>query len=328
MWIQRGIGRTLLLAVSFLVPVSSNAAELHRYLPDDTELVVAINFKQILGTKLAKDNAVEHIKGLIASSEEATAVLKDLGLDPLQHVHRVLVASPGSKEVDRGLIIIQGEFDPAKFRTKGADLLKNQPDFIKSQEIADGLGGKHLIYELRPTGQEFPWFVCIPARDAILLSPGKDYIVDALRKNPIKNPLALKDRPFQDLLQKVDDKQSLYLAGTATALDRMGLPAGFTQDFLKQMDGIAGGIKLDDDLYVELVMGAKTLADARSMQKSINDLHTQGLLILGLLAGQDENLSSLLDVAKTLRVLQKEKAVTLKARVDAELLEILLSAGQ
>jgi uncharacterized protein (UPF0371 family) len=130
-------------------------------------------------------------------------------------------------------------------------------------------------------------------------------------------------KTFQELLEKVDDKQSLYLAGTAEALGRSGLGT-LVKDYVQKADGLAGGLKLDDDLQLEIVVGAKTLADAKSMAKSVNDLHTQGLLILGLLATQQEELRSAVDVLKSLRCVQKEKAVTIKARVDADLLRQLV----
>jgi hypothetical protein len=306
---------------ALLVPASAPAAEPHRYLPDDTEMVISVNIKQLLSTKLFKDNVTGVLKDLIAGSEEAKDILKDLGFDPFKDLHRVLIASPGSTEADRGLIIVQGEFDVAKLKAKGEELAKNQT--VKLHKIADGVGGNHLIFEMSVPGVQLPWFVCAAAKDAILISPGKDYVVDALKKNPIKNPVALKNKGFQDLLEKVDDKQTVYLAGTADAVARTGL-GDLAKDYLTRMDGLAGGVKLEDDLHLEVVLGSKTVADARSLSKSINDLHTQGLLIVGLLATQDENLGPALDILKSLRCTQKDKAVTIKARIDAELLDKLL----
>jgi hypothetical protein len=309
---------TLVVLAAFLLPAWARAAELHRYLPDDTELVVSLNVKQLLSTKFLKDSAAEAFKGLLDNSDEAKDLLKDLGFDPLKDLHRVLIASPGAVEADRGLIILQGEFDVAKFKGKADELVKNQK--VTLHKV-----GEQSIYEVAVPlpGQQTPLFICVAAKDAILVSPGKDYVVDAIKKNPIKNPQALKNKAFQEMLEKIDDKQSLYLAGTAEAIGRSGF-GDLVKEYIKQVDSLAGGIKLDDDLQVELVLGAKTVADARSVQKTINDLHTQGLLILGLLATQDEKLGPVVDILKSLRCTRQDKAVAIKLRVDGDLIDKLL----
>ncbi len=314
---------TVLLAIS-----PARAAELHRYLPADTELVISLNLKQILGTKLVKNHALEPLKALLADSPEATAALKELGLDPLSQIHRILIASPGSKEPDRGLVIIQGEFDPVKFKDKGAALLRQQPNVVKVHKITDAQGAEESIFELALLGQNFPWFIAVPGKDAILLSPGKDYIVDALKRNPIKNPLALKSKEFQSLLENLDDKQSVYLAATAGALGRLGLPESVAGDLLNKMDGLAGGIRLEDDLHLEIIIGAKTVAEARSLRQTVDTLHTQGLLILGLLAAQDPGVGTAVDILKSMRFIQKDKTVTVKARLEADLIQSWLNAGK
>lgn len=306
--------RLALFALLVTVPVS--AAEPHRYLPDDTELLVSVSIKQLLATKLLKDQITDALKDALANSDEAKEFLKELGFDPFRDLHNVLVASPGSVEADRGLIIVQGEFDVAKFKAKGAALEKNKT--VKVHTVAE-----QTIYEFTLLDQQNPWFLCVPAKDAVLISAGKDYIVDAIKRNPLKNPVALKSKTFAELLEKVDDKQSLYLAGTADALGRSGLGT-LIKDYVQKADSLAGGIKLDDDLQLEIVIGAKTLADAKALTKSINDLSTQGLLILGLLATQQEELRPAVDVLKSVRCVQKEKVVALKARVEAELLQQLL----
>jgi len=317
----------VLLALSFVAVLAvgrAPAAEQHRYLPDDTEIVVSLNFKQVVNSKVFKDTLLGPVKDLL-KSDDVRPWLEQIGLDPLNDLHRVLIASPGSTEIDRGLIIVQGVFDPAKFKANADDLAKTG---VKRHQIVDGAGGMQGIYEFPLTGQQFPWFVCVPAKDTVLISPGKDYIVDALKRNPLKNPAGLKNKNFQDVLDKVDDKQSVYVAATAEALGRLGLPDGVTKELFQKLDGLAGGFKLEESLDIEFVLGCRNVDDARSLHRTINTLHTQGLLVLGLLANQDPGVETALDVLKAVRFATKDRTVTLKGRIDADIIQGWLKGGQ
>src|SRR5262249_40501017 len=152
----------------------SRAADIDPYLPEDTEFVVNVNVRQIIDSPLFKKNALEAAQEALRGNDQVQDILKELGFDPFKDLDRVLAASPGGTEEDRGLIIVHGKFDVAKFQAKAEKVAKEDAEHLKIHKI---LGGKHLLYEVTTPELDSPLFVVLANRDTILASPGKDYVV-------------------------------------------------------------------------------------------------------------------------------------------------------
>src|SRR2546426_202195 len=93
----RRLTRTGLLAVVLLalaIPVP--AAEVDKFLPDETEFVSVTNVKNFLDAPLIKKNALDKLKELLKGSDEATKVLESLGFDPFKDLTNVVSAGSGT----------------------------------------------------------------------------------------------------------------------------------------------------------------------------------------------------------------------------------------
>src|SRR5439155_24882163 len=101
-----------------------------RYLPADTEVVVTWNVRQVLGSQLVKKNGLEQLRDLIKSQEEVEALLKELNLDPLKDIDKVLVAAPASGEQDKGLVIVHGRFNLDKFKARADKAAKDNKEIF------------------------------------------------------------------------------------------------------------------------------------------------------------------------------------------------------
>ena len=60
-------------------------------------------------------------------------------VDSLRDLHRVIIATPGSTDTDRGLIIAHGTFDEARIQKKADETAKDDPDVLKVHKVALGL---------------------------------------------------------------------------------------------------------------------------------------------------------------------------------------------
>jgi hypothetical protein len=317
---KRGCG-VLLAALVLALPAP--AAEVNRYLPEDTEILISINLKQILGSALVKQVGVEQIRQALNQIEEVQAVLKDLNFDPLKDLDQVLIASPGGNDQDKGLVIVHGTFDLDRFKKRGEDAAKDNPDILKVHKIA-GMGGPFLLYEVNIPDQQIPLFVSLPNKNTLLVSPGKDYVVDALRKGPDKLKPELKSKAFQALLEKMDPKQSLAIAGLGEAFTKGGNLPDLIKDPLSKVDAIGGGITVDKGIDLEVVVSTRTVAEARELNNTINAGLTQGLGLLALLAANEKSLQPVVDILKTIRCTNKEKSVILRAQVSEDVLQKVL----
>jgi hypothetical protein len=225
-------------------------------------------------------------------------------------------------------VIITGTFDLAKFKARGDDAAKDNPDILKIHKIADGLGGQFLLYEVNLPDQQIPVFVSLPNKNTLLISPGKDYVVDALKKEPLKGKPELKNKDFQALLEKMDPKQSISMAGLGEAFTKAESLPDFIKDPLSKVEAIGGGITIDKDVNLEVIVSTKTVAEAKELNKTINNYLTQGLGVLALLATQEKNLQPVVDILKTVRCSNKEKALIFKAQVTEDVLKKLSGQDQ
>jgi hypothetical protein len=313
------------LATVLLTTIPGRAADIdpYLYLPEDTEFVVNVNVRQILDSALIKKNALEAAQEALRGNDQVQDILKELGFDPFKDLDRVLAASPGGAEEDRGLIIAHGRFDVAKFQAKAEQVAKDDAEHLKIHKI---LGGKHLLYEVTTPELDSPLFVVLAGKDTILASPGKDYVVEALKKVGKSDKPQLKNKQFQALLEKIDPRrQSLSVAlvkskGVKKALD--GLP-GDVKGMVDKVQSLGGGVTITDEVKLELVVTAKDAKEAKDLKESANAGLTLVMGFLGAIAQSDAKpeLEFLLEAAKSLRVTTKDSAVVIKGRISSDLIE-------
>jgi hypothetical protein len=304
---------------------AADAAELDRFLPPDTEVFLRINLRQAFEAKLVKPGITQLRDLLTQLGGDVSAALKDLEFDPFTDLDTVTVYAPNSQEKDKGLVVLRGKFKLDKFRAKGEEVAKDMGEFLKLHTVADGAGGKVTVYEVRLPGQDQAVFVAFPNETTVLLSAGKDYVADAIKRGKAKAPAALKNKEFQALLEKIDPKQTIALAGIGEALAKQ-TDNGAIKEMLAKMDAVGGGITLADDIKLQVVVAAKTVQEAKELTSTVNDYVTKGLLLVGILAMQEQKLTPVVDILKTVRCTAKDKAVTIKAEISAEVIEALQKA--
>src|SRR5581483_10421375 len=159
---------------------------------------------------------------------------------------------------------------------------------------------------------EMSVFVALAGKDTLLASPGKDYVVDALRKAGPRGRATLKDKELQALLEKMSPRQTLAIAASGSALAKA---------HLEKIGTLGGGLTVEDGIQLEIALGAKDADAAKDIQKQLDVGLKQALLLVTAIAASNEELNPLLDVIKTVKVGVKDKVVTVKAAVDADAID-------
>jgi hypothetical protein len=310
------------LLTVLLATLPGRAADLDPYLPEDTQTIINVNVRQLLDSPIVKKNFLEMAQEALRGQDQVQDILKDLGFDPFKDLDRVIIASPGGTEKDRGLVIVHGRFDVAKFKAKGEDAAKDHPDNLKIQKV---LGGKHTLYEVNMPDMDDPLFVAVAGRDTMLVSAGKDYVIDALKKAGKTDKPALKDKNFQNVLEKVDERQSLSLAVVKSPdiVKATRKLRGDVKDMIDKVQALGGGLTISDEVKLELIITTKNAKEAKDLGDSTNKSLK---LILGLAAAFTQNESSpeaefVVELIKSLRVTSKEEAVLIKGRISSDLIE-------
>jgi hypothetical protein len=324
---RRGPLRIALTLALVLAASPLRAAEVDPLIPPDSEMVITVNVRHILDSELVKGLGLDQVKGLLENVEGVGDVLKDLGFDPFKDLDSVVIASPGGTAGDRGLAIIRGKFNLAKFAKKAEETLKENGEVFKRHKVPNGSGGRFTLYEIVLQENESSLFVSMAGKDLLLASPGKDYVVEAMKRALARKKAVLKNKDFQAMLRKMQPKQSISLAmmGKAIRGDRVDEAPGMIRAALKKIEAIGGGVTLGKEtVKYQLVVSTKTDKDAKDLSgtaKRALGLATGGLLLLG---GDSKLLNALADVLKGIRVSSKDKVVAFKGVVTSDTIKELL----
>jgi hypothetical protein len=316
------IAAVFVLALATASP--ARAADLDPLLPADTELYLTVNLRQIIDSPLFQKHLRPQVEKLLKdeSGEAVQGVLKELGIDPFKDLDRVTVAAPSTKEADRGLVILTGKFDGAKLNQKGKEAAKNKPETFKLHAAPLGGGSKANIWEVvvQPQ-QETSLFVAVVSARTIVVSPGKDYVVDALKQDVNRAKGALKNKELAALIEKMDPRQSVSVAllGKALGIDHEAIPKAVT-DAVGKVEAVGGGVTVSEDVKFELMIATPSSEAALRIQKEGD--RALKLVTVGLaLTEENQGLSLLLDVVKSIKITNRGRVVSVAARLPEDALE-------
>jgi len=315
-------GLAVLIFVALAAPIGARAADLDPYLPADTESYVSVNVKQVLASPLVKKYGLESARDAIGQLE-LNGLFEEIGFDPFKHLDRIQLASPTSTDKDRGLAILTGTFDAAKIKKKADASARNNEESVKVHKVKVGTG-THDVYEVVIPGQELAMFMAVVDNKTLLTSPGKDYVVSALRQARLKKKPALANKGFQAVLEKLDPKQGIAVAmlgksiGKSELLD--SLPAGF-RNALRGIEVIGGGLSFGNEIKLDLIVSTKANRDAQNLREVLTKGVRLAQVGLAFLGNERKEFNLLNDVLNTVKVGGKGKVVAVSARLTADVLE-------
>jgi len=319
-----------ILALALVVPVVRAEADPH--LPADTSTYISINTRQIIDSPLFKKQLLGPARDALKDLENVEGILKDLGFDPFRHLDRVILATPESSESDRGLLIAYGTYDLEKFRTKAEDAARDNADVLKIHKVPLGGGATHIVYEVIVPNQDMSIFVALANNRTLLASPGKDYVVDALKAVREKRKPALKNKDLQTLIDRLDPKLGVSMAvlGKSLASAARGsdvVPKGIA-DALAKIEAIGGGFSVTNEVRMDVLVASKDERSAQSIRESIDRVVKLALVGLAFVGEDRKELALLLEVVKTVRITSKGKVVSISARLTADVLDDFFKKGE
>src|SRR5262249_7415945 len=204
--VEPGLIRVICVICGFLIIAlaiggAARGAEPDKLLPNDSEYVVNLDFRLLLNSALVKKYGLPKIQELLKSDQEFQEIFKSLGLDPLADIRSLTLASTNTSDPAKALFILHGKFDPAKFHAKALDVIQTYGEVLKVL-MAD----KAQYYELNFPGHSF--YVAVVDSSTIIISPGKDGLLEALDKASGKKISEVKN-DLLTLIQRVDGGPTL-----------------------------------------------------------------------------------------------------------------------
>lgn len=188
----------------------ATAAEVSRYLPEDTEVVAAINVRQLLGSPLVKKFALEQLKAALAGNPDGQKLLDAIGLDPFKDIDSVLVAGPGKDLQNKAVVIVSGTFDLDRIHKIADEVVR-----ADAEALAIHKEGNLRIIEGKGKNGGPPFFAALVDRNTLIAAQTRGVVVEAAKGVNAKAPRVKKN--LQVLIQSSDDRQSAWFAALATS---------------------------------------------------------------------------------------------------------------
>lgn len=318
-------GLVAAFAAAFAFPTSARAAEPDKLLPADADTILSVNVRQIIDSDIVKKYAIEQMKQFLQGNDAQT-FLKEIGLDPLKDLDRVVVAGSGKDQATiKGLVIVHGKFDAEKLYKAAEAQSKKEPDkFALVKE------GKDVMFKLTPDSGN-PVYGTVVDNNTIIVGTDKKIISTALAAaNADKKPTV--DKKLSAMIAKMDDKASVWVVALVNGrLDNAKIPGGMNQNLqgqLANMDSVSAVVRVTADVSIDVTMTMKDDASADEMGKAIEDVLTQIKGFAPLLAANDPKMKPLADAAKSLKSTTKNRDISISAKIPGSAIGALLNMGQ
>lgn len=313
------------LALAAAVFATQASAADTKYLPDDTEIILNINFKQILDSDLVKaqKDVLAQVKQQVENNipGDAAKYLKAVGFDVFRDLGSITVGMPGKKDEEAGFIVIEGTFHPKKFYETAEQAAKDFGDHLKITK-----SGEFKVLEVQDKGKTV--YVSMINKTTILVAMQKERMTTALSRAAEGVKGSLK-KNVKELLQTTNSKQSISGVATGSALAKHleDAPIPNAQAIgpaLQAIEGLSGAVTIGKDIQFQLGIGTKDKETAMDFAQKANF----GLIVAkGLIAQEakkDMKLLPLVDVLNTLRAEAKGSSLVLRAEVSVENIEKLI----
>jgi hypothetical protein len=315
-----------------------HAAEVDKYLPNDADAVVTINVQQILASPLVKTHYATSLPELLKTKELVQKVVKNLGIDPLKDIDRIIFTNGESlyrltKRVDKGktiygseggfFFLVKGRFDAAKFRAYGEQLAKEKdPLLAKTHKV-----GAASVYEL-DVGRTL--FLGVLDGATVAVSSRLEPVAEALEKAAGKRKAVLKYKELAAAVAKLDAKKSVGIAVISNAgfgldADLKKVGGKVVETPVKQtisqdgIDSINGSINVGEDITGSVTVVVRGAAAAKDVAKSLQEDLNDGIDLILRALFKYPKLGPLAEFIKSINVTVKDnKTVTIQGNVTAK----------
>lgn len=294
------------------------AADVEKVLPDDTQVVLTVNVRQILDSALVKKYVLPDFEDKL--NTEVSKVVRLLGLNPVKEITAVTFAAPGGPDQDKWLGVISGSFDPARIQAAVDQFAKGRPEAVAVHQFA----GARVYEDLSSKGTKTNWprYFSLLDRNTVVLSPQKDYVAGAAARVAGKPAPGKLDAGLRSLIAKQDPKQSLWVAAVASKEMRQQLAKnGGARDFADRIQSISGGLTLTDDVRLNFRVQTNDANAARQLRQQLEAGKAVAVLAVSVNEELKDYAPGIIDVLNAFRFGQDQGTVSVELTIAGNLIE-------
>lgn len=324
--------RGLIGVFLLLLAAPARGADLFRYLPDDSEVVLCLDVDKFLDTPLVRRHApavaeqylLPLAKALTADTEASRDFLqrnqeaiKQAMKDPAvvrkqlqafrQQLSRIVLAGKVEGQDDEFLILFECALDAGSF----AEMVEGTKAFTGREVKSTKVSGRDL-YEIPMPGLEGPLYFTLLEKGVVVVTAKKAYAEEAMARAAGKRKQAL-NRDLQALLEHVDPKQCAWMV------------------LVEKEEGVqtTAGITVNEKVLVRGVVTARNAEDARKQAQVVEDQLKEVIAVVDAVATLNKGIQQLADRLRTVKPVVKDNQVIVEFTVEDKLIgEVLKVPGK
>lgn len=232
------------------------------YVPEDSQVVLAVNVRQLRETPAGRQQLAPAVQQLIRRGGGRLHWLDLLGINPIEDIDNLLISfAPAAG--GEPLWLIHGRFDRSRMTIAPDALQETTLDNIRVWEYTDRR-------EKRTT-------IVAPVGDMLVVSESRIRVQAALKQAIDPRSVTVHDTTLRELLTKVDRRQTVWLAAT---LKKLGPVLSEIDDYwlklllrpvLGRAESVYGAIQCAEDIQAELHFRSATEEEAIQLEKSLEN---------------------------------------------------------
>jgi hypothetical protein len=321
-------------ALALLMSAAATQAQQVKLLPNDTEMIVTFNLQQILKSEILKGDQAKLIHEMAKTKiterlvdEGVAKWLKQADFDLFKDLHSVTFAIPGSRDGDEGFILLEGSFDAAKIEAAATEASKDASGVLKATKI-----GNIKAFEVNSPDDKKIYVGVLDKKTMIASSTKADFAEAVARLKGNKAP-NFKSTVFKNLLETVNDKQSISLVATSAVLAKLAekAPEGAGGDqakmaiaALKQLDGFSTAVTIQRNIDFQIGVNTMDQETASKYAGLGNILIGAAKVKVGDEAKKDPKLVPAMEILNTIRITAQGSNLVVRGQITFETLEKVL----
>lgn len=316
--------------VCVLVTATAGQAIEPKFLPPSAEAVITLNLKQIKESDLVKKYEDTFKKLREKAEKDAGAGVKEYldktGFDVFRDLDSVTITGDGSLNADSLFVALEGKFNPEKIIDTIKEAGRDQGITVKVSK-----NGPVNSIEIVPPGDEKTIYAALLNDSLLVASTSKEAVTGTIAR-VTGNKAAAIGKNMKKLLETTSSKQSLSFVLTTTGAGRIAenapIPkkdgAGDPAAFLDNFEGFTAAVTVGKSVVIQ----ATGIAKDEDIAKKMAGFGTLAIVALrGAIvqkAQEDQNLQTVVDIAKTIKITPQGSDVNLRAEVTPEAIERLI----
>jgi hypothetical protein len=300
------------LAVGFVAaaPIIGAKAEegSEKWLVDDAEAVVVVNFKAFFGSGLlTKGDVADKFKKKLESDEKVKAFVDATGLDVTKDLDSFIMSASkiSDKASAKGRMVLKGSFDVAKLTAA----------MKKADNVVAAKAGGIDVFEIKAQDQTL--YGAFAGKSAFVMTQDKDETVDLAKNGATKAPKTNKD--LEAALKKFTGKEAFAMVLLVT--EEMKKQAGANPQVAKSVGALTTvtiATTVTDAVDVNIVGNTTDGKAAGSIAKQLTGLHAIGSAAIGAMEQIPQPAKDLFDAIK---IDSTRDSVTISLNVSKETIE-------